>query len=99
MLLLQAAGGANPNMSLFFMIAMVAVFYFLFIRPNQKKQKEINTFRNNLLAGDFALTNGGIKGKIKEINGEWVLLEIAKDVNVNVLKSCLNPITETEQKK
>ena len=47
---------------------MLVVFYFFMIRPQQKKQKELKAFRENMKAGDKVVTIGGIHGKILEIN-------------------------------
>ena len=56
------------------------------IRPQQKRQKEIQNFRNNLTVGTRVVTNGGIYGTIKDLNeGEsYVTIEIAKGVTIQV---------------
>lgn len=99
MILLQATAQGNQNFSMIFMVLMIVVFYFLFLRPNQKKQKAVSTFRNNLLVGDMVLTNGGLKGKVVEIINEWVVLELGKDVHVTILKDCLNPLPSDNKEK
>ncbi|MDE6802722.1 MAG: preprotein translocase subunit YajC, partial [Muribaculaceae bacterium] len=64
----EAAAGAKPQaqnsgmMSLIMIIAMIAIFYFLMIRPQQKKQKEIRQKREALREGDRVVTAGGIYG-------------------------------------
>ena len=68
---LQAQGGFDGS----FMIMMVAIFaimYFFMIRPQNKKQKEIQNFRNNLQMGQDVITAGGIYGKVKSIEGNVV---------------------------
>lgn len=82
---LQAqAGGAN--WSFFVMIAaMVAIMYFFMIRPQQKRQKEINNFRNNLTTGQEVITAGGIYGKISHIGDDGIItLEIATGVKIKI---------------
>lgn len=62
----------NPN---YVMIPlMIVVFYFFMIRPQQKKQKELKKFRENLAPGDKVITIGGVHGKILEINDTTVLI-------------------------
>jgi preprotein translocase subunit YajC len=62
----------NPN---YVMIPlMIVVFYFFMIRPQQKKQKELKKFRENLAVGDKVVTIGGVHGKILEINDTTVLI-------------------------
>jgi preprotein translocase subunit YajC len=56
----------------------------MMIRPQRKRQKEIDNFRRGLQVGQEVITSGGIYGKVKEINDGVVLLEIAHNVNVRV---------------
>ena len=65
-------------------ILMIAIVYFLMIRPQRKRQKEIENFRRGLKPGMEVVTSGGIYGKIKEIDGNVVVLEVAHNVNVRV---------------
>jgi preprotein translocase subunit YajC len=53
---------------------MLVVFYFFLIRPQQKKQKDLKAFRENLKQGDKVVTIGGIHGKILEITDSTVLI-------------------------
>lgn len=79
------AGLAGILSSPIFMIVIVfAIMYFMMIRPQQKRQKEINNFRRSLQPGMEVVTSGGIYGKIKEVNEGIVVLEIANNVNVRV---------------
>lgn len=88
MVLLQAQGGAGGGMmNILFIVLIFVVFYFFMIRPQMKKQKETAKFRDSLLVGDNVMTAGGIYGKIKEINGNVISLEISKDVVVKIDKS------------
>lgn len=71
----------NP---LLMFVIIIAIMYFLMIRPQRKRQKEIENFRRSLKPGMEVVTSGGIYGKIKEIDGSIVVMEIAHNVNVRV---------------
>lgn len=79
-------------------LIIFAVFYFVVFRPQQKKMKEHRTFLENLKPGDEVVTNSGIYGKVVNISGNFVLLEIAKDVRVKIDKSAISG-TGSEKKK
>lgn len=88
---LQAAPSAQGS-SLSFIIMMVLIFvvmYFFMIRPQQKRQKELNNFRNSLESGQKVITAGGIYGKIKEVKETYVLLEVDTNVHIRVDKSMI----------
>ena len=53
---------------------MIVVFYFFMIRPQQKKQKELKSFRENMKVGDKVVTIGGVHGKILELSDSTVLI-------------------------
>ena len=74
---------------LIMIVAIFAIMYFFMIRPQQKKQKEIQKFRNSLEPGMEVVTYGGVHGTIKEIDDtkNLVVLEIARDVKVKVEKT------------
>ena len=80
---LQAQAGGDYSF-LIMMIAIFAIMYFFMIRPQQKKQKEIMNFRNNLTIGQEVITAGGIYGKIKELDVTTVTLEIASGVKIKI---------------
>ena len=56
------------------LVLLLVVFYFFMIRPQQKKQKDLKKFRENLAVGDKVVTIGGVHGKILEINDTTVLI-------------------------
>ena len=70
-------------------IAMFAIFYFLLIRPQQKKQRDLRQLLQNLKRGDRVVTSGGIYGTIVKIRNEIVHLEIADQVRIRVNKSSI----------
>ena len=61
------------------MVAMIAVLYFLMIRPQQKKQKEEQKMRANLRVGDELTTIGGIKGRVVSIKDDTITIETSND--------------------
>ena len=87
--LLQAAGGAAPGMDMSFwimIIAMFAILYFFMIRPQNKRRKELQEFRNKLEVGSKVITAGGILGTVKDLNeGEaYITVEIANGVKIQI---------------
>ena len=76
---------------LIMIVAMIAIFYFLMIRPQNKKQKEIKRQRDAMKNGDRVVTAGGIHGRIRDIRGETVMLEVATGVTIRVDKTSVYP--------
>lgn len=66
------------------MIFMVAIFYFMLIRPQQRKAKEHRQLLENIKRGDKVITNGGILGVIVNIDDQIVTLEVADKVRIEV---------------
>lgn len=80
----------DPNTQMILMmVAIFAIFYFFMIRPQQKKQKEIQKFQNSLTEGIQVFTSGGIYGTVKKIDltNAVVEVEIAKGVVIRVNKN------------
>jgi len=95
---------ANQGQAMFSMILpmllIIVVFYFFMIRPQIKRQKELQKFRSALQKGDKVVTTGGIYGKIEEIKDNIIMLEIAPGVKVKVDKSVvLKDITDIPAQK
>lgn len=91
--LLQAQGAGQAGgggLTMLLMLALIFVVMWLFmIRPQQKRQKELNAFRDSLKKGDKVVTVGGIYGTVLEVNDNKVMLEIDKDVRIKVDKASL----------
>ena len=87
----QAAspGGGDFFVSLLPLILIFAVFYFLLIRPQQRKMKDHRALIDSLKRGDQVLTSGGIFGKITKVDETTVTVEIAKEVQVQVQRSTI----------
>jgi len=77
-------GGADSLVAFLPMILIFAVFYFLMIRPQQKKAKEHKAMLENLKKGDAIITNGGLYGKVTSVSDTFLILEIADKVRVKV---------------
>ena len=82
----QDAGATTGSgySALLFPIALIVVFYFLLIRPQQKKQKEHGQMVAALAVGDEVITGGGVLGKVTEIGEQFLTVEIAERVSVKV---------------
>lgn len=88
-ILLQGNSASWANILM--IVALIAVFYFMMIRPQQKRQNEIKKFREGLRVNDQVVTAGGIYGKIKSIDDTTFVIEIAKDVRITVDKGSVYP--------
>ena len=69
------------NMMWVYLIAMIAIMYFLMIRPQRKKQKEEQTMRDNVQIGDEITTIGGIMGKVVTVKEDSLVIETGADGN------------------
>lgn len=85
----SAAAGPGPNIleQLVPFIAIFAIFYFLIIRPQAKRQKTHQSFLANMKRGDSVITTGGIFGKVEGITEKFVTLEVSEGVEIRILKS------------
>ena len=83
-----AAGSGGMQFTPFadFMVAFIAIFYFLLIRPQQKKAKDHQNMLTKIAAGDEVVTTGGLLGKVIEVGDSFVTIEIAEGVRVKVQK-------------
>ncbi len=85
----SAQGGGSMTSFFIMMIAIFAIMYFFMIRPQQKRQKEIQNFQNTLAEGTPVVTGGGIYGTVKKIDLATGIIEvkIADGVVIKVDKS------------
>ena len=94
----QAAGQQqNPWSFWIMMILIFVVFYFFMIRPQTKKQKELQKQRESMQKGDKVVTAGGIYGEIKEVQETTFLIEVSKDVTLKVDKGSVYVSAEDTQ--
>lgn len=100
-IILEAAGQQGSGWSMIIMmVAMFAIVYFFMIRPQNKKQKEIQKFRSALAVGQDVITIGGIYGTVKSIDetANTVTLEVATGVKITVTTSAINPVAPEAKK-
>ena len=85
--------GAAPQQSLigtlFPLIALVVLFYFMLIRPQMKRNKEHKAMTGGLAKGDEIVTTGGLAGRVNAVAEVYMTVEIAEGVEVKVQKSAL----------
>ena len=74
------------------LILVFAIFYFLLIRPQQKKMKEHENMLASIKPKDEVITNGGIYGHVIKAEGEILTVEVAKGVEVKVSRSSIREI-------
>jgi len=95
----EGGQGGGMSMSLLMIIAMIAIFYFFMIRPQQKRQKDIQKAREAMKVGDKVVTAGGIYGRIKEVADKSMLIEISEGVRIRVDKASVYASTDDIQSK
>jgi preprotein translocase subunit YajC len=100
---LAGPGNGGMTQSLVLMGVMFVVFYFLLVRPQQKRQKELDGLLKALKKGDKVRTTGGIRGEIVELTDDEVGLLVAEKVKIHVLRSHiaskLEPVQGAEKSK
>ena len=92
-----AAAPQSPFGAFVPLILIFAIFYFLLIRPQQKKAKDHTNALETMKAGDEVITTGGIFGKVSKIDNDRVVVEIADKVKVTIAKSQLHPQKSVEK--
>jgi len=83
----------NPTM-IGMILMMFVIMYFLMIRPEQKRQKEKQNMLNNLKKGDKIVTLGGIIGTISGIKEDSIILKVADNTNIRILKTAISTVKE-----
>lgn len=90
MFLLQApAQQGNGWSGIILIVLLFVVFWLFFIRPQNKRQKEVQKFRDALQKGDKVMTIGGIHGKVHEVKETTIVITVDNNVNIEVEKSAL----------
>lgn len=84
-----AAGQSNPLITFLPLILVFVVFYFFMIRPQMKKQKEMNNYRSSLKRGDKVVTTGGLYGRVYEVKENYVIMDVGGDIKLRVDKNAL----------
>ncbi|MDK9722652.1 MAG: preprotein translocase subunit YajC [Rhodospirillales bacterium] len=87
-----SAGGMESLSSLFPLVLIFVLFYFLLIRPQQKKMKEHKNALSQIRRGDKVVTGGGIVGQVIKVQDGEVTVEIAENVKVKVIQDTITAI-------
>ncbi len=87
-----AAGQGDSTSFIIMMVLMFGAFYFLLIRPQQKKQKAHTALVSNLQVGDEILTAGGILGKISGVSDHYAVVQISDDTEIKIQKSSVSMV-------
>lgn len=93
----NGSGQGNTWSFWIMMLLIFVVFYFFMIRPQTKKQKELQKQRDAMKKGDKVITAGGIYGEIKEVQDNALIITIAKDVTIKVDKNSVYVSAEDAQ--
>ncbi len=92
------AGGGGDLLSMFLpLILMFAVFYFLLIRPQQKKAKQHKEMLSKLQKGDYVLSNGGVLGRIVNVEGDILTVNIAEKTDIKIPRGYIQGTYDPKQ--
>jgi preprotein translocase subunit YajC len=89
-----AQGGQQGYEGIIMLVLMFAIFYFLLIRPQQKRAKQHRQLIESLKAGDNVITAGGIHGKIVTVQDDVITLEVDKGVKMKFNRSSISATTQ-----
>ena len=87
-----APGGPSGTANIIMLFVFIAIFYFLLIRPQMKRQKEHKSLIEALSKGDEVVTSGGVLGKIIDVGDAFVTVEITNNVQIKVQKHAVGAI-------
>ena len=93
------AGGGSPFSMLIPFVLVFGIFYFLLIRPQQKRAKAQREMNSSLNKGDEVVTDGGIFGTILKVGENQVTLEIAPKVSIRVVRSRITELVKESKTK
>lgn len=94
-----SGGGSNLLVTLLPFVLMFAIFYFLLIRPQQKKQRTRGSMLNALKKGDKVVTIGGMHGTISEITDDIVVLKVNDVTKMTFDRSAINNVSARAETK
>jgi preprotein translocase subunit YajC len=92
----EGGGGSGGLLSLWPIALIFVIFYFLLIRPQQKKQKQHQKMLESIKKGDRVVTSGGMYGTVVGVKENAVVLKIAENVKVEFAKSAVTHIVASE---
>ena len=89
-----AEGGGNPVAAFMPLILMFVIFYFLLIRPQQKKAKQHKETLAGLTKGDKIITSGGLYGRITSVEGDVLTVDLGNELQVEVNRGFVSGLSE-----
>jgi preprotein translocase subunit YajC len=95
----EGAGGAASLVSFFPFVIIIAIFYFLIIRPQNKKQKDTQKMLEALKKGDKVVTIGGIHGTIASVDGTDIVVRVDDNTKIKFLRSAISNVLGTKDEK
>ena len=100
-LLMMSPEGETGGLGAFLpLLIIIVIFYFFMIRPQVRKQKELNTYRSNLKKGDKIITTGGIYGKVTDVKDNTISVDVGSNVVLKIDKSAvLKDSSDIEKKR
>ena len=97
-MLFQSSGGGMGMLGIAPIIFMFAIFYFLLILPQQRKQKKWQAMLGELKTGDRVVTSGGLRGSIMSIKDDAIVLRVAPDnLKLEVTRASIVTVTKPEE--
>jgi len=104
--LLMGAGAGNPEptggdifMQFVPFILIIAIFYFLIIRPQSKKRKETEKMLSSIKKGDKVVTIGGVHGVVQNVKETTVIIKVDDNVKIEFLRSAVSNIVSSKEEK
>lgn len=79
----------QSTMSILLIVGLIVIFYFMLIRPQQKRMRQQMELMGSLRVGDDVMTSSGIYGTVSEVEEDTVLLEVAEEVHIRVAKNAI----------
>ncbi len=94
-----SASGGSMTTSLVTFALVIGIFYFLIIRPQNKKQKQTQAMINAMKKGDKVVTIGGIRGTVQSVKDETVIVKVDDDTKLEFNKSAVSTVLNAETEK
>jgi preprotein translocase subunit YajC len=95
----EGGAASSPITAILPFVLIFVLFYFLILRPQQKQGRERQEMLKNLKRGDTVITSGGIYGRILNIAGDVITLEIAKGVNVRLSRAGVSGLASQDEEE
>jgi len=89
----QGEGGGNPIMTFLPLIAIVAIFYFLILRPQKKRQQETQKMLSAIRKGDKVVTIGGMHGIVTSVRESTVVIKVDENVKLEFNRSAISSVS------